>query len=51
MRMEEHPVETAPKRKPRQDWEAQFKAAGSIEENELLLCETPNEFDAEEWQW
>jgi antitoxin MazE len=44
-----------PKRKPREGWDEQFKAAieksGPPEDEELLLGDFPNEFDETEWTW
>jgi antitoxin MazE len=39
-------------RRPRQGWEKAFRAAGSAENDPLLLESIPaNKFDREEWTW
>ncbi len=37
--------------KPREGWEQQFKAAGSLEDKENLMGEFNNKFDEGEWTW
>jgi antitoxin MazE len=39
------------KRAPRQGWEESFRAAGSFEDDDLLLDTGLNEFDRREWKW
>jgi antitoxin MazE len=40
----------APHRSPRQGWREAFAVSGAAEEG-LLLGDTKNAFDREEWQW
>lgn len=40
-----------PARRPRQDWDEQFRAAAGQGEDKLLDVETPAEWDKTEWEW
>lgn len=39
------------KRNPREGWEEQFLAAGSLEQSSTLMGDFGNSFDEEEWTW
>lgn len=52
LRVENDRLIISPERAPRAGWEAQFRAAGPANGDELLL-ETvgTNDFDRSEWKW
>ena len=52
LRIENDRLVIAPGRRAREGWEEAFGAAGSSEDDELLLESLPpNHFDLEEWRW
>ncbi len=51
VRIERDRLVISPERRPRQDWNEAFRAAGSASEDEILLQSGSNEFDREEWRW
>ncbi len=50
LRVENERIIISPERQPREEWEEQFRTAGSSADDELLLGAT-NKFDREEWSW
>lgn len=52
LRVENECVVISPGRRPREDWDEAFRAAGAAREDELLLeGARASEFDREEWKW
>ncbi len=52
LRIEKDRLVISPHRAPRQGWDEAFRAAGSPENDKLLLESfPPNKFDREEWKW
>jgi antitoxin MazE len=52
VRIERNRLVIAPERRPRQGWAEAFAAAGSSENDELLIdSAVENDFDREEWKW
>jgi antitoxin MazE len=51
LRVEDDHIVIAKERKAREGWEHAFQAAGSAEDDELLLDVGANEFDQKQWKW
>ena len=52
LRVESNHLVIEPSRALRQGWEEAFRAAGSADDDEILLEGLPpNEFDREDWRW
>ena len=52
LRLEKDRLVISQERRPRQDWEEAFLAAGRPEHDELLLdVAEASEFDRKEWKW
>jgi antitoxin MazE len=52
LRVENQRLIISPERRPREGWEAAFRAAGPSTQDELLLESLgENEFDRKEWKW
>ncbi len=52
LRLENDRLVISPERRPRQDWDEAFRAAGPAAHEELMLeIVEANEFDREEWRW
>jgi len=52
LRVENDSLVISPERRPRQDWEEAFRAAGSaINDEHMLETAAPNEFDRKGWKW
>jgi antitoxin MazE len=51
LRVENDRLVSAPARLPRDGWEEAFRAAGSSNQDELLLENPASQFDREEWKW
>ena len=52
LRVENDSLVISPERRPRQDWEEAFRAAGSaLNDERLLETAASNEFDRKEWKW
>jgi len=52
LRIEHNRLVVSPERRPRQDWNEVFRAAGSVVDDELLLESAGSDaFDRKEWKW
>lgn len=51
LRVEGDTLVIAPSRRPREGWEASFRAMAEAGDDELLWPDLPNAFDKEEWTW
>lgn len=51
IRVEEDRLILSADQRPREGWDAAFRASGSAAQDELLLDPITNEFDREEWKW
>src|SRR5256885_16975583 len=52
LRVENDSLVISPERRPRQGWEAAFRAAGSgINDDRLLETVAPNDGERKEWKW
>ena len=51
LRVENERIIISPERRPRENWEEQFRIAGSSAGDELLLDADSSDFDSKEWRW